>query len=317
MPYYWKNRNALPCLRYPRHMARWGSHAICRTERNPAPGLGRADRACRGREEGPSNCSLRNSLPSLALTITSKSKDSAPSAGHGTESTGRHGQTPRQHSCFPAPRQRRRTGTGEEQALPACTSTGTDAGSKRDRNHGHIPPSGALWGLAALLVSRTCLHNTGQNKLGTNWCTGWSPGSRRAVTTASCLSEQTQTWPSATGAAPPPDNKAAGRGSPGAALLSTCSLGPRWSEAHMTPSNNFTSVLPCPRSKGTGPPPGIPTCGCSPPEGETDRSDPSLAVPAQPTNSFGPKYLPPPRSWGSIRKLIFLLLVPHGDKPTF
>lgn len=32
---------------------------------------------------------------------------------------------------------------------------------------------------------------------------------------------------------------------------------------------NLTSDVPCPRSNGTGPPPGMPTCGCNPPDGET------------------------------------------------
>lgn len=127
---------------------------------------------------------------------------------------GRHGGST---SCFPARRQQRsRTGTREEQALPARTSTGTDTGSQRDGKHRHVPLGGALRGLAALLASRARPHNVAQSKLGANLCVGWGPGSRGAATTALHLSEQTQAQPSAAGAAPDPGMarlQVAGRGS--------------------------------------------------------------------------------------------------------
>lgn len=79
---------------------------------------------------------------------------------------------------------------------------------------------------------------------------GLSPGSQGAATTALCLSEQTGHSPGA--------GHSQAADSWDTALLTG---------ARLTPHTALhTSVLPCPRSKGTGPAPGIPTCGCIPPE---------------------------------------------------
>lgn len=146
-----------------------------------------------------------------------KAKAQLPLPGTAQGALGDVGRRGGRTSCFPAPRQQRsRTGTREEQALPACSSTGTETGSQRDGKHRHVPLGGALRGLAALLASRAHLHNAVQDKLGANRCVGWGPGSRRAATTALHLSEQTRVQASSAGAAPDPGTarlQGAGRGS--------------------------------------------------------------------------------------------------------
>lgn len=104
-----------------------------------------------------------------------KAKGQLPLPGTVQRAPGDVGRCGGSTSCFPAPRQQRsRTGTREEQALPACSSTGTDTGSQRDGKHRHIPLSGALRGLTALLASRTHLHNAA-GQAGTKLVRGLGP----------------------------------------------------------------------------------------------------------------------------------------------
>lgn len=159
-------------------------------------------RPCLRRE---SQAITHREIPCQALHSLSQAKAKAqlPLPGTAQGALAEAGRRGGSTSCFPALRQQRsRTGTREEQALPARTSTGTDMGSQRDGKNRHVPLGGALQGPAALLASRAHLHNMAQNKLGANRCMGWGPGSRRAATTALRLSEQTRVQPSAAGAAP-------------------------------------------------------------------------------------------------------------------
>lgn len=84
-------------------------------------------------------CQASNSL------LQAKAKAQLPLPGTARGARGDAGRRGGGTSCFPAPRQQSsRTGTREEQALPACTSTGTDTGSQRDGKQARP----AQWGSA-------------------------------------------------------------------------------------------------------------------------------------------------------------------------
>lgn len=222
-------------------------------------------------EGKPGSHSLGTPLPSLALAAASQSEDPSSLCW------ARRGDTQRQHKLLPS------TQEVEEQdrAQRGASSAGPHKHRDRQRlREGESTGTSCSVGLAALLTSRACPQHRAQNKLGANQGVDQGPGSRRAAAIALRLSKRCQVQPGAAGAALGPGVprlQVAGRGFR-AALLSTHSP----QRGSCGTEHEPPAALPCPRSKGTGPPPGIPTCGCIPPEREQAEIRPLHGHPCTP-----------------------------------